>query len=40
MHTHQFSDASEIACSTVSIAVIDHDTDKVMGFLTSKSRYR
>ena len=38
MRIHQFSDASEIACSTVSIAVIDHDTDKVMGLLTSKCR--
>ena len=38
VHIHQFSDASEIACSTVSIAVIDHDTDKVMGLLTSKCR--
>ena len=34
VHIHQFSDASEIACSTVSIAVIDDDTDKVMGLLT------
>ena len=33
VHIHQFSDASEIACSTVSIAVIDDDTDKVMGLL-------
>ena len=38
VHIHQFSDASEIACSTVSIAVIDRDTDKVMGLLTSKCR--
>ena len=38
VHIHQFSDASEIACSTVSIAVIDHDTDKVMGLSTLKCR--
>ena len=38
VHIHQFSDAIEIACSTVSIAVIDHGTDKVMGLLTSKCR--
>ena len=38
MHVHNFPDAREIACSTVSIAVIDHDTDKVMGLLTSKCR--
>ena len=38
MHIHQFSNPIEIACSTVSIAVIDHDTDKVMGFSTSKCR--
>ena len=38
VHIHQFSDASEIACSMVSIAVKDHDTDKVMGLLTSKCR--
>ena len=34
VHIHQFPDASEIACSTVSISVIDHDTDKVTGLLT------
>ena len=38
VHIHQFSDASEIACSTVSIALIHHDTVKVMGLLTSKCR--
>ena len=38
VHIHQFSYAIEIACSTVSIAVIDDDTDKVMGLLTSKCR--
>ena len=38
VNIHQFSDASEITCSRVSIAVIDHDTDKVMGLLTSKCR--
>ena len=37
VHIHQFSDTSEMACSTVSIAVIDHHTDKVMRLLTSKS---
>ena len=38
VHIHQSSDASEIACSTVSIAVIDYGTDEAMGLLTSKSR--
>ena len=38
MHIHQFSDASKIAGPTVSIAVIAHDTNKVMGLLTSKCR--
>ena len=38
VHIHQFSDVSEIPCPTLSIAVIDHDTDKVMGLLTSKCR--
>ena len=40
MHIHQFSDASEIPCSTLSIAVIDHDTNKVMGVLTLTSKCR
>ncbi len=38
VHIHQFADASEIACSTVTIAIIDHGTSRVMGLLTSKSR--
>ena len=38
VHIHQFADASQIACSTVTIAVIEHETNKVMGLLTSRSR--
>ena len=35
---HQFADASNLACSTVTIAVVEQGTDKVKGLLTSKSR--
>ena len=35
---HQFADASNLACSTVTIAVIQQGTMKVKGLLTSKSR--
>ena len=35
---HQFADASNLACSTVAIAVIQQGTMKVKGLLTSKSR--
>ena len=38
VHIHQFADASQIACSTATIAVIEHETEKVMGLLTSRSR--
>ena len=38
VHIHQFADASEIACSTVTIAIVEDETNRVMGFLTSKSR--
>ena len=38
MHLHQFADASEIACSTVTIAIVEDETNRVMGLLTSKSR--
>ena len=38
VHIHQFADASQIACSTVTIAVIEHETYKVMDLLTSRSR--
>ena len=33
----QFADASNLACSTVTIAVAEQGTDKVKGLLTSKS---
>ena len=35
---HQFADASNLACFTVAIAVIQQGTMKVKGLLTSKSR--
>ena len=35
---HQFLDASNLACSTVTIAVVEQGTDKVKELLTSKSR--
>ena len=35
---HQFADASNLACSTVTKAVVEQGTDKVKGLLTSKSR--
>ena len=35
---HQFADANNLACSTVTIAVVDQGTDNVKGLLTSKSR--
>ena len=35
---HQFADASNLVCSTVTIAVVEQGTDKVKGLLTSKSR--
>ena len=38
IHLHLFADASNMACSAVSVAVIEHDTGKVKGLLTSKSR--
>ena len=34
VHIHQFDDASQITCSTVTIAVIEHESKKVMGLLT------
>ena len=34
----QFADASNLASSTVTIAVVEQGTDKVKGLLTSKSR--
>ena len=37
VHIHQFADASEIACSTVTIAIVEDETNRVMGLLTSKS---
>ena len=38
IHLHLFADASNIACSAVTIAVIEHSTGVVKGLLTSKSR--
>ena len=38
VHLHTFADASNKACATVTIAVIEHETGRVMGLLTSKSR--
>ena len=35
---HVFADASNIACSAVAIAVVEHSTGLVKGLLTSKSR--
>ena len=35
---HIFVDASNIACSAVAIAVVEHSTGFVKGLLTSKSR--
>ena len=38
VHLHVFADASKVACSAVTIAVIEHETGTVKGLLTSKSR--
>ena len=38
VHLHLFADASNQACSAVSIAVAEQDTGTFKGFLTSKSR--
>ena len=35
---HTFADASNKACATATIAIIEHETGRVMGLLTSKSR--
>ena len=35
---HQLADASNLACSTVRIGVVKQGTDKVKGFLASKSQ--
>ena len=35
---HLFADASNLACSAMTIAVAEQDTRTVKGFLTSKSR--
>ena len=37
-HLHVFADASNIACSAATIAVVEGDTGVVRGLLTSKSR--
>lgn len=38
VHLHVFADASNIACSAVTVAVVEHTTGIVKGLLTSKSR--
>ena len=38
VHLHIFADASNIACSAVTIAVVEGETGVVKGLLTSKSR--
>ena len=38
VHLHVFADASNIACSAVTIAVVEGETGVVKGLLTSKSR--
>ena len=38
VHLHLFADASNLACSAMTIAVVEQDTGTVKGFLTSKSR--
>ncbi|CAB3988423.1 Hypothetical predicted protein [Paramuricea clavata] len=38
VHLHLFADASNLACSAMTIAIVEHDTGTVKGFLTSKSR--
>ena len=38
VHLHVFADTSNTACSSVTIAVVEHSTGVVKGLLTSKSR--
>ena len=38
VHLHVFADASNVACSAVTIAVVEHSAGFVKGLLTSKSR--
>ena len=38
VHLHFFADASNTACSSATIAVVEHSTGVVKGLLTSKSR--
>ena len=38
VHLHVFADASNTACSSATIAVVEHSTGVVKGLLTSKSR--
>lgn len=38
INLHIFADASAVACSSVTIALIQHETGTVKGLLTSKSR--
>ena len=38
VHLHVFADASKIACSAATVAVVEHSTGVVKGLLTSKSR--
>ena len=38
IHIHQFSDASNLACSTATIILVESETGFVKGLLSSKSR--
>ena len=38
VHLHVFADASNVACSAATIAVIEHSSGVIKGLLTSKSR--
>ena len=38
VHLHVFADASNLACCTAAIAVVEHSSAVVKGLLTSKSR--
>ena len=38
IHLHIFADASALACSCATIAVVDHSTGTVKGLLTAKAR--
>ncbi|CAB4027597.1 Pro-Pol poly, partial [Paramuricea clavata] len=38
VHLHIFADASNLACSCATIAVVEHSTETVKGLLTAKAR--